>query len=58
VAKVAEGRGITTMYTGLLLGIILVIVIVLQLGYTSITRVYPLLALSYKVTAGKPLLRR
>ena len=50
--------GITSMYTGLLLGIILVIVIVLQLGYTSIARVYPLLALSYKVTAGKPLLRR
>ena len=48
------------MYTDLLLGIILVIVIVLQLGYTSIARVYPLplLALSYKVTAGKPLLRR
>ncbi len=56
--KVKGEGGITSVYTGLLLGIILVIVIVLQLGYSSIARVYPLLALSYKVTAGKPLLRR
>ncbi len=49
------------MYAGLLLGRILVIVIVLQLGYTAQHCKglrYPLLALSYKVTAGKPLLRR